>query len=65
MTKTFCDICGKEESIVYKYTVPGYSQFKATSCGVTIMTFNQASDVQIEICTECREKIRETLRIIR
>ena len=63
MTKTFCDICGKEEPIIYKYTVPGYGQVKAIAHGVTVMTFDQASDVQIEICTECREKIRETLRI--
>lgn len=63
MTKLFCDICKKETSILYNYTIPGYVKTEAIAHGTTIMTFASPSSIQIEICEECQEKIRKLLNI--
>ena len=64
MIKLFCDICEKEASNLYNYTVPGYSETKAkTSYGKVLMTFAQPESLQIEICEECQEKMRRLLNI--
>ena len=65
MTKLFCDICGVENPTLHHYTAPGYTQVKATAHGVTITVFEQPTDVEIEICTECQEKIRKMLHIVK
>ena len=63
MTKLFCDLCEKETSTLYNYTVPGYVETKAMAHGTTIMTFASPSSIQIEICEECQEKIRKLFNI--
>lgn len=63
MTKLFCDICKKETSILYNYTIPGYVRTEAIARGTTIMRFASPSSIQIEICEECQEKIRKLLNI--
>jgi len=63
MTKLFCDLCEKETSTLYHYTVPGYVKTKAMAHGTTVMTFQSPSSIPIEICEECQEKIRTLLHI--
>lgn len=65
MIKLFCDICGKEESILYKYTIPGHTLKESTAHGHSVIVFEQPTDIEIEICAKCQEKIRKMLHIVK
>lgn len=65
MTKTFCDICEKETTNSFKYIVPGYTKTATTYHGDIVATFRKPIDVEIDICDECRELMRENLNVYR
>ena len=56
----FCDLCGKETNDgLSKYTIPGYKKDFLFS-GADIKVKEIETDVEVDVCDECREKIRET-----
>ena len=65
MTKIFCDICKKETTNSFKYKVPGYTKTAAVYRGEIVATYRSPIDVEIDICDECRELMREKLNIYR
>lgn len=57
--KFFCDKCGKEVQYLNYYTFPGYKkEIIINFCGETV-TDTIETDIEIEICDECVEKIRK------
>lgn len=56
--KFFCDKCGKEVQHLNYYTFPGYKKEVITFCSRT-MAQRVETDVEVEICDECTEKIRK------
>ena len=56
--RLFCDKCGKEVQYLSYYTFPGYKKEMTTLCGRTIL-HTVETDITVEICDECVEKIRK------
>lgn len=56
--KLFCDKCGKEVRYLNYYTFPGYKKEIITLCGKP-MAHRVETNIEVEICDECVEKIRK------
>ena len=61
MTKTFCDLCGREVGIK-KYALPYYDVKIVENRGIPLASFDIATDIEMDICIYCQNKIREFLR---
>lgn len=58
--KCFCDLCKKEVEALDNYTFPGYIK---SIYGMIFFGEEFKGKVEVELCDECADKIREYLNI--
>lgn len=55
MTKTVCDICGREAS--NRYTIPVWSNFDTDGLGYSIPNYSKIQTVKIDLCEKHEKEI--------
>lgn len=52
MTKTVCDICGRNNKILYRCKLPMYRKYEMTSCGKVLSEFTKIELSEVDLCSE-------------
>ena len=63
MTKTFCDLCGRDTG-TKKYILPYHDVKVVENKGVPLASFDIATDIEMDICIYCQDRIRKFLKCI-